>query len=306
MCKRKILRKYLTLAMTLCLLLTSVALGGGKSGKKQYQEGLKYEVQQQWDLAAQQFALAVAAEPDNVEYRLHLLRALQGASLMLLRRGDTLAEQDELASAYTAYKQAYAYDQTNEMARLKMERMLEQQRAQSGVSEKSGYDPRTGNIVPANAEVVAPQRPRSPEALQRLDYKDTSLKLVIRSLAQMLELNVMFDDSFKDNEKFSISLRDVTQAKALDLILIQNKLVFEQLDRRTILIYPDSLQHRQRLERLLVKTFYLGNADLNETRALAQSVLTSGGARFVTPVKQLNALVIRATPPELELLRQVI
>jgi general secretion pathway protein D len=309
MCKHKIFRQHLTLALTLCLLLAGVAFGGGKSGKKQYQEGLKHEVQQQWDLAAQQFALAVAAEPDNAEYRLHLVRALQNASLMLLRRGDTLAEQEELASAYAAYKQAYAYDQTNEMARLKMERMLERQRAQSGASEKSGSDPGAGNIVPASAEVVAPQRPRSTDALQRLDYKDTSLKLVIRSLAQMLELNVMFDDSFKDNEKFSVSLRDVTQAKALDLILIQNKLVFEQLDRRTILIYPDNAQHRQRLERLLVKTFYLSNADLNETRALAQSVLAGGAgaaARFVTPVKQLNALVIRATPQELELIRQVI
>ncbi len=106
---------------------------------------------------------------------------------MLLRRGDTLAEQNKLASAYTAYKQAYAYDQTNEMARLKMGRMLERQSALSGASEKTGYDPRTGNIVPASAEVLTPQRPRSAGALQSLNYKDTSLKLVIRSLAQNSE-----------------------------------------------------------------------------------------------------------------------
>lgn len=100
---------------------------------------------------------------------------------------------------------------------------------------------------------------------------------MIRNLAQGLGLNVMFDDSFKENEKFLVSLRDVTLGKALDLILIQNKLIFEQLDRRTILVYQDNPQIRRRPERMLVKTFYLGNADLNETRALVQSLLTSGG-----------------------------
>jgi predicted negative regulator of RcsB-dependent stress response len=110
----KIFRKHLALAVTICLLLTSVAFGGGKSGKKHFQEGLKHETRQQWDLAAQQFALAVAAEPDNAEYRLHLLRALQDASLMLLKRGDALAERNELAGAYVAYKQADAYDQTDQ------------------------------------------------------------------------------------------------------------------------------------------------------------------------------------------------
>ncbi len=283
--KQGIIRQRLALLLTICLILPGAAFGGGKSGKKHYQEGLKYEAQQQWDLAAQQFALAVAAEPGNVEYRLHLLRASQDASLMFLKRGDALAEQRDFESAYTAYNRAYAYDQTNEMARLKLGRMLEQRRAPSAAGETGGSGPRSGNPVYASVEVTTPRRPRPDEAAQSIEYRETSLRLVIRSLARASGLNVMLDDSFKDNEKFSVSLLEVTQAKALDLILIQNKLNFELLDRRTILVYQDNPQNRLRLERLLVKTFYLGNADLNEARTLAQSVLSVGGARSITPVK---------------------
>jgi hypothetical protein len=44
-------------------------------------------------MAAQKFAMALAAEPNNAEYRIHYLQALQRASLMYVARGDALADQ---------------------------------------------------------------------------------------------------------------------------------------------------------------------------------------------------------------------
>jgi general secretion pathway protein D len=299
--KDTMFRKSLALLLTACLVLPGAALGAGKSGKKNFKEGMKYEVQQQWDLAAQEFALAVAAEPNNPEYRLHLHRALVNASIMFLKRGDALAEQNDYASAYNAYRQAFAYDQTNELARVKMERMIEQQKG-----EAPSYN-RIGNIVPTSGEITRPQRPRAPrDVVQNIEFKDTSLRLAITTIGRQLGLNVIFDDTFKDNTRFSISLQNVTLAKALDLILIQNKFIFEQLDRRTILIYLDNPTNRQRFERLYVKTFYLGNASIDEARNLLAQMLGGQRAGQIGVVKQLNALVVRDTPQNLRMIQEVI
>src|SRR5689334_9545788 len=98
--KYEILRKCLALTVILCPLLPGTTFGGDRVGKKNFNEGMKCETRQQWDLAANHFALAVATEPDNPEYRLHLLHALQDSAIMFLRRGDAFAEQNDYARAY--------------------------------------------------------------------------------------------------------------------------------------------------------------------------------------------------------------
>ncbi len=303
--KYSLSRASLALTFAVCLCLPGAVFGGGKSGKKNFKEGAKHESAEQWDLAAEQYALAVVAEPDNAEYRLRLLRAAQMASLMFAARGDLLEAKGDHAGAYNAYARAFTYDQTNETARIKMARMLEQQRAQSGLGEPTRYNPRNGNLRPVSNEIRTPQtQPRS-DVLQRIEFNEgASLKLVILNLARQLNLNVVFDESFKDINKFSLSLGDVTTAKALDILLLQTKHIFEQLDRRTIMIYADNPANRLRLEKLLVKTFYLSNADLNETRAIVQANL--GVQRQVQVSKQLNALVVRATAPELAVAQAII
>lgn len=293
----------LTLVFVLCL--PSPAFCGGKSGKKNFKEGAKHETTEQWDLAAEKYAMAVMDEPENAEYRMRLARALQMASLMFAARGDLLESKSDFSGAYTAYARAVTYDQTNETAKNKMARMLEQQRAKEGLGEARRYNPRTGVLIQASNEIkTQPARVRD-DVKQRIDFKEgASLKLVIENLSRQLGLNVIFDDSFKDSAKFSLTLTDVTLAKALDLVLLQSKHIFEPADRRTIVIYADNQANRQRLERLLVKTFFLNNADLNETRTIV--VTNLGQNRQVSVSKQLNALVVRATPAELAIAQSLI
>lgn len=232
-----------------------------KAGKKNFSEGLKYEARQKWDLAAQHFTVAVTAEPDNPEYRLHLIRARQNASLMLTRQGDSYAAQQEDDKALQAWHQAVAYDQTNEEAQQKMDRLLEQLRNPAGSAELAKQQASNFNVAIRGSK-------RSPrELMQVISFREASLRQVVEGMADQLGLNVMFDESFRDDTKFQVRLRDVTMARALDQILIQTKHLFEQLDRRTILVYQDTPQNRQRFEQLLVRTFYLGNAELEQARA---------------------------------------
>jgi general secretion pathway protein D len=275
---------------------------GGNGGKKNFKEGVKYENSEQWDLAAEQYALAVAGEPGNAEYRLRLLRAMQMASLMYSARGDLLEARNDFAGAYNAYARSYTYDPTNDRARSKMALMVELQKTEIS-GEPASHNQRSGILTPAKYKDQIP--PPRGEVMQRVDYHaPASLKVVIDNLAHHLNLNVIFDDSFVDKGKFSLSLNDVTLADALDMVLMQNKLTFEQVDRRTIVVYTDNQANRQRLEKLAIKTFYLSNADLNETRSLVQAYL--GPQRLVYLSKQLSALVIRATPSELSVAEELI
>jgi general secretion pathway protein D len=297
-------RTLFVFLLAICLSLPVIGFGGGKSGKKNFKEGAKYESAEQWDLAAEQYALAVTNEPDNAEYRLRLLRAMRMASMMFAARGDLLEAKGDYAGAYNAYARAFTYDQANEMTRVKMSRMIELQKSGAGMSEPARYNPRNGNLAPAGNEIRTPYRAARGDLLQRIQFNEgASLKIVIRNLARHLGLNVIFDESFKDSNNFSFSLDNVTPPKAFDMLLTQSKNTFEQLDRRTIMIYADIPLNRARFEKLLVKTFYLGNMDLNEARDIVQANL---GQRQIRASKQLSALVIRATAAELSVAQAII
>ncbi len=143
-------RTSLVFLLAICLSLPATVFGGGKSGKKNFKEGAKYESAEQWDLAAEQYALAVANESDNAEYRLRLLRAMQMASLMFAARGDLLEAKGDYAGAYNAYARAFIYDRANETTRIKMSRMIEQQKSRDGMSASARYNPRNGNRLGRN------------------------------------------------------------------------------------------------------------------------------------------------------------
>jgi general secretion pathway protein D len=308
------IRRFLAILISLCLLMPSAAMADGKNGKKNYKEGRKYEEQQQWDMAAQHYALALSAEPNNPEYKLHYLRALQQASLMYVKRGDALADQNDYASAYTAYRQAYNYDQGNEIAHFKMERMLEMQKAQASGEDQFKYNTKTGNIKPTSNEIqlASKSRPRG-EVAQTVNFKDTAFKVVVNSIAKQLNLNVVFDESIKDSDRVTVDLQDVTLARALDIILLQKKAVFEQVDRRTIFVYIDNGTNRQRFEKLMIKTFYLGNINANMAKAVLTQMMPPG--RQIASVDAVggaggqatsNVLIVKATPAELQMVQDIL
>ena len=71
--------KFASVLLSLCLLASNVAAFAPK-GQKNYKQGLQYEAAQQWEKAAEEFSLAVAADPANSEYQLHYRRAVFNAS----------------------------------------------------------------------------------------------------------------------------------------------------------------------------------------------------------------------------------
>jgi general secretion pathway protein D len=321
-------RSFASLVVIFCLLaapLTAFA----KKGEKNFKRGLQYEAAQQWEKAAQEFTLAVAADPSNVEYQLHYRRALFNASQQYMQQGRALAEQRDYIGAYNAFRQAYGYDPVNELSLSEMERMLRLQRektgengAASGGGAPSGKGAQAGGPTSyqrgeggtpaepgatrsAEQDVLPPTRT---DQLRVVKYSNQDLKLVIRNLAEQLGLNVVFDaQSFRAPRTVEVNLTDVTTAQALDIIFLQEGLFFQKINRRTILVADQN--RRAQYQQLGIRTFYLSNIDPTEARTIVTAALPPSQGRpqpNVIADKYTNSITVRDTSENLQLIADLL
>ncbi|MCI0665151.1 MAG: STN domain-containing protein [Acidobacteria bacterium] len=74
---------------------------------------------------------------------------------------------------------------------------------------------------------------------------NSPVKAAIDTLGKQLKLNVVFDDSVKD-ERLTLELKDVTVKQTMKIILIQKKLQARTIEENTIIIFPDNEANRER------------------------------------------------------------
>ena len=293
------------LVMIVCLLALPVS-GYGKKGKEHYDRGMRLEEAQQWEKAAQEFTLAIAADPHNVDYQLHYRRSVFNASQAFMQQGRSLAEQRDYVGAYNAFRMAFGYDPVNQLAVSEMERMIRLQEVKEGKTPSTaGSDTGTG-ATPAGSSTSRPQEtlpPPKPEQVRVITYTG-DLKPFLRTLADDLKLNVMFDkQTFAQPRPIDINLHDVTTARALDYIFLQEGLFFQKLDKRTILVADQG--RRQQFQQLVVRTFYLSNTDPDSASALISRALPASVGRpqaIVVPDKFTNSLTVRDTAENIALI----
>ena len=301
------IRTLISLVLAICLLgLPITALG--KKGEKEFKRGMQFEHAQQWDKAAQEFTLAVAADPSNMEYQLHFRRASFNASQTYMQQGRSLAERGDFVGAYNAFRQAYGYDPVNELAVSEMERMLRMQAVKEGKpapnSSRFSESSENGNgtVTPASAQ--AQDLLTSQEHKLRVVDVKGDLKTLIRTLAAELNLNVIFDrQSFTQSRPVDISLKDVTTAQALDYLFLQENLFFQKLSRRTILVADQA--RRPQYQQLVLRTFFLSNMKPNDARTLVQQAIPPSVGRpqtIVVPDEATNSLTVRDTAENVRLI----
>ncbi len=298
------IRALISLALAISLLALPIT-AFGKKGDKNFKRGMDYEAQQQWDKAAQEFTLAVAADPSNMEYQLHFRRASFNASQTYMQQGRSLAERGDFVGAYNAFRQAYGYDPVNELAVSEMERMLRLQGVKDGRSPGSSKSSDTlsdGTITPASAQAQDLATPRE-QQLRVVDVRG-DLKQLIRNLAEQLNLNVIFDrQSFAQSRPVDLSLKDVTTAQALDYLFLQEGLFFQKLSRRTILVADQA--RRPQYQQLVLRTFFLSNMKPADARQLVQQAIPPSVGRpqtIVVPDDATNSLTVRDTAENVRLI----
>ncbi len=285
-------------------------------GKKHFKTGMKHEVAEQWDQAAEAFALAVAENPKNPEYRLHLQRALFNASQMYMKKGNLAANEKDYEGAFIAFRKAYAYDPVNELAKSEMARMVRLQQElldNNGKPAKPGTDDGKVKLVQTSYNAPQPGRnggvPQKLEQIRQVPFPGgVNLQFIVKELAKDLDLNVLFDaESRLETRTVRIDLKNVTSAKALDYIFLQENLFFQKVGPRTILVATGL--RRVNFQQLVLRTFYLANAAPKDVKAIITAAIPAQPGRSQTIVLEdtsTNSITVRDTQENIQLISKLI
>jgi general secretion pathway protein D len=302
--------------LTLCMLAAPVAAFAPK-GQKNYKQGLQYEAAQQWEKAAEEFSLAVAAEPSNSEYQLHYRRAVFNASQAFMQQGGALMDKGDYLGAYNAFRRANAYDPSNELATSMMDKAFH---LQTGKDEDAKPEPRVKAEASARLQPTAystesparraaagqddPAAPARNEQLHAIQYGG-DLEQFVKYLARQLKLNAVFDRDFP-KRNINVDLQDVTAAQALDYVFLTQGLFFQKLSNRTILV-ADQIK-RPQYQQLVLRTFYLYNVDPNDARQLITASIPPQAGRqpVITANKATNSITVRDTPENVRLVGELL
>ena len=134
------------------------------------------------------------------------------------------------------------------------------------------------------------------------------LKSYIRTLAEQLNLNVIFDrQSFVQPKTIDINLRDVTTSQALDYIFLQEGLFFQKLSRRTIVVADQT--RRPQYQQLVLRTFFLANSEPEKAKVLIGQAIPPSVGRPQTIVvadKDTNSLTVRDTAENVRLIGELL
>jgi general secretion pathway protein D len=151
--------------------------------------------------------------------------------------------------------------------------------------------------------------PQKLEKLRDLPFAaGVDLKFIIKELAKDLDLNVLFDaESFRSDKKISIELRNVTAARALDYIFLQEGLFFQKVGPRTIIVANQT--QRVKFQQLALRTFYLANAAPKDVAKVVQTAIPAQPGRSQTIVltdDATNSITVRDTRENIALIGKLI
>ncbi len=131
-----------------------------------------------------------------------------------------------------------------------------------------------------------------------LEFRDAELKLVLQALSQYSGLNFVLDKDVPPNLLVTVFLRNVSVADALRVILSTHQLRQRVLNDTTLLIYPDTPDKETEHQDLVVKNYFLANAEAKQVANMLKTMLK---AKNVFADDKLNLLMMRDTPAMIEL-----
>jgi general secretion pathway protein D len=278
-----------------------LALLSGCATHKTANEGRDAMERRNWDAAVFKYLELVAKDPDNVEYRIGLRRARHQASQEHFQRGLAFRQMGRLAAARDEMEMAIQLDPSNQYA----EQILEDVQQELEVLSRPGGDVELEEMKrrAREAKVQPPiLDPRSKEPISLIFPKPKPVKEIYDALGKAYGFNVIFDPKLKD-DRIPVELRDVTAERALEIVMQAAGHFYKVLDEHTIIIAEDSPQNRREYEDLVIKTFFLSNAEVKDVDKLLRSLIE---ARRLATNEQLNAITLRDTADKVAIAEKLI
>ncbi len=254
-----------------------------------------------WDAAVYFYLEALAQDPGNLRFKMELQRVRLKASTEHFRRGMGFKEAGELQRAQTELQLAVQLDATNQYAEVELAKV----RKDLAVLLQEGGAAKLAEMKKAAAEMkVKPPilNPASDEPMSLTFPNQTNARDIYRAIGQAFGINILFDPKLRDT-KMSIELKNVTARQALESVMQAAGHFYKVLDEKTVIVVEDTPQNRRDYEDLVVKTFFLSNADVKDVNNMLRALID---ARRIATNEQLNSVVIRDTADKVAIAERLI
>jgi len=279
-----------------------IAITLGCAGSRAFRDAKDEESRHHYDLAVLKYSRALDLDPKNSSYKVALQRARMRASQFHFEKGKLYRSSARPELAVVELEQAVLLDTTNQYAQAELRRAREE--AARAAAERAGETPLEGMKRRTRGLRARPPmlEPASDRPISLNFPQPKPIKQIYQSLAAAAGINIIFDPQLKD-DNVSIVLTNIEFQRALETLMRQENHFYKVVDERTILIAADTPANRKTYEDLVIRTFFLSNADVqdvaNSLRALLQTTR-------IHPNKADNSITIRDTADKVAIAERII
>jgi general secretion pathway protein D len=273
----------------------------------------------------------VKDHPNDVELRNYYNSHLAVAVQNWLSMGDNALGAGRFDDADEAYRKALRFDERNARAyqgvqAVEMARRHKAALAEADAALKAGNKAEATSRLkqilaenPKNREAAALLRqideqqvkaeqaePALGAALKKpitLEFRDAPLRQVFELISKQTGLNFIFDRDVSPDAKATVYVKNTSIEDVIRFVLVTNQLDRKVLNENTVLIYPNNPQKARDYKDLVVKSFYLANADVKQTATMVRQLVKT---RDLFIDEKLNLLVVRDTPEAVRIVEKLV
>ncbi len=294
------MRRVRAIRLVAALLLPALA-GAGCAARWAYRQGQEARDKGDWDLAVARYTRALERDPNNITYKIALENARVQASRLHYDQARKQIAASDFAKAIEELDIASKYDPSNRSAsddlaivRQRLQKQEDEARDRAEFEEKRARARAARLPLPVLS-------PRSAVPIT-LNFRDGSLQKILESLGRLAGVNVLFDEGFRD-KRTDVNLSGLRFQEALERLTMVHRLFYKVLDQNTIIIVPESRQKRLAYDELVMRTFYVQNAEVPDTVNL---IKTLAKVTTVMPNASLGAITIVGTVEQVAMAEHII
>ena len=321
-----------TLRAAVCA-LACLALSGC-AGQRLFEEGRSLLRNGQVESGLAKLEEAVQQEPGNAEYRIGL--AVERATIIqrLYGQAEAARREERGADAERAYRAVLQLDANHAMALQGLATLALETRHRALVTEaEAAYTAgglaqagpaldRLRAVLAANPRHKAAQRLKEQidDALTReknltsglserfrrsitLQFNDAPLRAIFDAISRISGLSFVFDRDVRPDARGTILAQSTTVEDAVRLLLLTNQLEYKVLGDSSVLVYPNTPQKLKEYQTLVVRTFFLTNADV---KAVSNAIKTIVKTRDLVVDERLGTILMRDTAEAVRVAERIV
>jgi general secretion pathway protein D len=274
---------------------------------------------------------AVQAAPEDRNFRSYYFRQREAQVNQFLIRADALRMAGQYDEAESLYRRVLTIDRDNDRGHAGMDAVRAGRRHTSLMSEaETAFKKGDADGAQTGLRSILVENPKHPQARElmrrieeknareravspalksslktpiSLEFRDASLKAVFEVISRTANINFVLDKDVRPDAKTTIFVKNSSIEDILQFILVTNQLEKKVLSDNALLIYPNTPAKVKDYQELIVRSFYLANADAKQTVNMIKALVKT---KDIFVDEKLNMLVMRDTPEAVRLVEKLI